>query len=363
MSPFDFLFKKKKVKQSLLGRRQGKQGVLEDGARLLQALISASDGKAYYPLRMFSVEEIEEAIKETYPRISPNKEIGEAEETYETGIYASNYKGIYQGRQIFIKAYQGEREYAFNEIATITQINHANVVKLLGCCLEMEFPLLVYELVANSLRHRLHESNSLGPIPWEYRLRIATEIANAITYLHIANPKPIVHRNITSSNILLDEHCRPKLCGFTLTVTIPLGETHVKMEDISGTFGYLDPDYRVTRIVSAKTDVYGFGMLLFELLSGKKPEELITIDDMHGLCKIERDEIIQWILDNGLSMDPRQVEQSVACTELVSRCISREPDQRPPMKEVAQQLQLIERYELPSSSSSSSLAGVQQLQE
>ncbi|XXG41327.1 hypothetical protein AAC387_Pa01g1809 [Persea americana] len=265
MSPFDFLFKKKKVEKGLLGRRQGEQGVLEDGARLLQELISFSDGKAYYPIHMFSVEEIEEAIAETNSRISPNKETEEAEETCETGIFASNYKGIYQGRQIFIKAYQGEREYAFNEIATITQINHANVVKLLGCCFEMELPLLVFELVANSLRHRLHEPNTLGPIPWEYRLRIATEIANAITYLHIANRKPIVHRNITSSNILLDEHCRPKLCGFTLTVTIPLGETHVKMEDISGTFGYLDPDYVVTGIVSAKTDVYSFGMLLFEL--------------------------------------------------------------------------------------------------
>lgn len=299
--------------------------MLEDGGRLLRELISSCDGRACYPIYIFSVKEIKEAIdKYAY-----------------AGDYFFSYHGTLEGRKIFIKI-DSRREDAFNEIVIVTQISHRNVVKLLGCRFEMEFPILVYEAVPNNLSNHIYEDNPSGPISWKNRLRIATEIAEAITYLHIGTFRPIVHRDIRSSHILLDENYRPKLCGFALSITIPLGQTHVEA-DVAGTLGYLDPDCRATGTVSPKSDVYSFGMLFFELLCGKKSIELVTMgeDNEFMLC-FASEKILEVILDNGLSMDVKQVEQSVACIELVGRCMAPKPDQRPSMKEVTQQLRQIE---------------------
>eukprot|EP00268_Persea_americana_P022037 TRINITY_DN2192_c0_g1_i2.p1 TRINITY_DN2192_c0_g1~~TRINITY_DN2192_c0_g1_i2.p1 ORF type:complete len:384 (+),score=47.60 TRINITY_DN2192_c0_g1_i2:1067-2218(+) len=339
MSPFDLLFKKKKKKRHpLLGRRQGEQGWLEDGARLLKEVISSCDGRGCYPVQMFSAKEIEEAIGQPY----------------QTQGFYNDYEGTHEDRQIIIKVYRiEERELAFNEIATVTQIKHANVAKLLGCCFEMEYPILIYEYVPFILYNRLHQANpSSSLISWEHRLRIAIEIAYAITYLHIGTSRPILHRDIKSKNILLDEHCKPRLADFSLSITIPLGETHVEVQSIIGTVGYVAPEYSTTVIVSEKTDVYSYGVLLLELLSGMRPYSVDgLLPEFIGKKSTEKEERLDLILHNGLSMDVRQVEQAMACIQVAVGCTSRNPDERPEMKEVAQQLEQIERGELPLSSS------------
>ncbi|RWR79827.1 Protein kinase domain-containing protein [Cinnamomum micranthum f. kanehirae] len=384
MSPFDLLFKKKKKKKNPIitdlvvywGEDKEKQGWLEDGARLLKEVISSCDGRGCYPIRMFSAKEIEQAIGQIYRR---------------QGFY-DDYEGTHEDRQIIIKVYRIEnREMAFNEIATVTQIKHANVAKLLGCCFETEKPILIYEKVPFILSNRLRQANtsSSSPISWEHRLRIAIEIAYAITYLHIGTSRPIVHRHIKSSNILLDEHYKPKLFDFSLSITIPLGETHVKTL-VAGTSGYIDPEYAIRGIVSEKSDVYSYGVVLFELCSGKKQREVMNVFSGKTLGEVmevfsvktlgevrrvfsreaqlsERNEMPLHLWDreeidekekgrelisgNGLSMNVRQVEQAMACMELAGRCITNNPDERPAMKEVAQQLEQIERGVLPLSSS------------
>ncbi|RWR79848.1 Protein kinase domain-containing protein [Cinnamomum micranthum f. kanehirae] len=338
MSPFDLLFKKKR--HAILGRRQGEQGRLEDGARLSKEIISSCDGRGCYPIRMFSAKEIKQAIGE---RFSGNL-----------------FEGTHEDRQIIIKVYKYEnrREMAFNEIATVTQIKHANVLNFLGCCFEMEQPILIYEKVPFILSNRLFEANpsSSSQISWEHRLRIAIEIAYAITYLHIGTSRPIVHRNIKSSNILLDEHYKPKLFDFSLSVTIPLGETHVET-DLEGTRGYIDPACFRTSFVSEKTDVYSYGVVLLELLSGKRPYDGLCMNTTDTVLTefldkepTEKEERLELILHNGLSMDVRQVEQAIACIEVAVGCTSENPAERPAMKEVTQQLMQI-RGELPLSSS------------
>ncbi|RWR79822.1 wall-associated receptor kinase-like protein 1 [Cinnamomum micranthum f. kanehirae] len=256
------------------------------------------------------------------------------------------YLGIYQDRPIYIKIYH-LREEAFNEIVVLAQLKRTNVVKLMGCCFEMERPISILEYVPYSLSNHLFVANpsSSSPISWEHRLRIAIEIAYAITYLHIGTSSPIVHRDIKCSNILLDEHFKPKLSDFSLSVTIPVGETQVETR-IAGTHGYIDPAYICTGFVCEKTDVYSYGVngIPFWIFRSGILSTEIT----------DKEKELKLILGNGLYMNVNQVEQAMACMELAGRCITHNRDERPSMKDVTKQLWQIERAELPTPPFSSS---------
>jgi serine/threonine protein kinase len=167
------------------------------------------------------------------------------------------------------------KEFA-REMLILSQINHRNVVKLLGCCLEVEVPMLVYEYVPNgSLHAYIHGDGGGGGseaklnLPPGARLRIAAESADALAYMHSSASPPILHRDVKSANILLDGDLAAKVSDFGASRLAPAGEEAVATL-VQGTLGYLDPEYLLTSQLTSKSDVYSFAVVVLELLTGRR---------------------------------------------------------------------------------------------
>nr|CAD1845097.1 unnamed protein product [Ananas comosus var. bracteatus] len=204
------------LKKLRLGRLKRKYFMQNGGLLLQQRITSARRATA----RIFTIEELERATN----GFSKDRVIGR-------GGYGTVYKGILPNDQIIaIKRSklvdESQIESFINEVAILSQIDHKNVVKLLGCCLESQVPLLVYEFIPNgTLFHHIHEKPN-RVIPWEARLRIAAEIAAALAHLHSRASIPIIHRDVKSANILLDESYTAKVADFGASRLVPYDRTH-----------------------------------------------------------------------------------------------------------------------------------------
>ncbi|KAE9608432.1 putative protein kinase RLK-Pelle-WAK family [Lupinus albus] len=257
---------------------------------------------------------------------------------------------LVDGKIVAVKKFkvQEKVEEFINEFAVLSQINHRNVVKLLGCCLETKIPLLVYEFIPNgNLFEYLHVQNEELPVTWDIHLRIAKEIAGALFYLHSIASQPIYHRDIKSTNILLDEKYRAKVADFGTSRVVSMEATHLTTV-VQGTFGYLDPEYFHTSQFIDKSDVYSFGVVLAELLTGKKPISLLICEEARNLASyfvlsMEENQLFE-IIDKRVA-EEAQKEQITAVANLAFTCLELNGRKRPNMKEVTLELERIQRQD------------------
>ncbi|KAM7481400.1 hypothetical protein LguiB_005983 [Lonicera macranthoides] len=307
-----------------------------NGGLLLQKQLSSGEEGNVEKSKLFTSKDLEKATD----RYNKNRILGQ-------GGQGTVYKGMLaDGRIVAIKVSakvdEDNIEQFINEVVILSQINHRNVVKLHGCCLETEVPLLVYEFVPNgNLFQYIHEINEEFPLSWDVRLRIATEIASALSYLHSSASMPIYHRDIKSTNILLDEKYKAKVADFGTSRSIAIDQTHLTTR-VSGTFGYLDPEYFQSSQFTEKSDVYSFGVVLVELLTSEKPisstrsEELRSLTTYFMVASKERrllDIVDAKVLKEGGK------EEITRVANLAKRCLNLSGRKRPTMREVTVELE------------------------
>ncbi|EPS60519.1 hypothetical protein M569_14284, partial [Genlisea aurea] len=297
-----------------------------------------TDGYAHMTAKLFDASELNKATDDFH-----------ASRILGRGGQGTVYKGILSdGKIVAIKKSKLENRAQIsefiNEVRILSQINHKNIVRLLGCCLETEVPLIVYEFIPNGTLHALlHDKDNEFPFPWNMRLKMATEIAGAIAYLHSASSVPIFHRDIKSSNILLDERYVAKVSDFGASKTISDDKTHLTT-NVKGTIGYLDPEYMQSNQYTEKSDVYSFGVVLVELLIGQRPFRITQEKSpIYRFFEALESNRIESVLDPQVSSEPGKIEEVVAVARLARRCLNLKGRLRPGMMEVAMELESLRK--------------------
>ncbi|KAG8055800.1 hypothetical protein GUJ93_ZPchr0001g32536 [Zizania palustris] len=284
---------------------------------------------------LFSYEELEEATD----AFNDNRELGD-------GGFGTVYKGFLRdGRVVAVKrlynnSYRRVEQFV-NEAAILSRLRHPNLVMFYGCTSSHSRELLlVYEFVPNgTVADHLHGHRAPErALSWPLRLNIAVESAAALTYLHAIEP-PIVHRDVKTTNILLDANFHVKVADFGLSRLFPLDVTHVSTAP-QGTPGYVDPEYHQCYQLTDKSDVYSFGVVLVELISTKPAVDItrkrneINLAGM-AINRIQSCELEQLVdLELGYNSDPATKKMMTMVAELAFRCLQQNAEMRPPIKEV-----------------------------
>ncbi|KAE8651278.1 probable serine/threonine-protein kinase PBL28 [Cucumis sativus] len=248
------------------------------------------------------------------------------------------------------KEAEGEREFRV-EVDILSRLDHPNLVSLIGYCADGKHRFLVYEYMhKGNLQHHLNHNGigSEAKMDWERRLKVALGAAKGLAYLHSTSAAgmPIVHRDFKSTNILLDSNLDAKISDFGLAKFMPEGqESHVTAR-VLGTFGYFDPEYTSTGKLSLQSDVYAFGVVLLELLTGRRAVDLnqgpndqnLVLQVRHILNDRKK---LRKVIDPEMSRSSYTMESIVIFANLASRCVRTESSDRPTMAECVRELQMI----------------------
>ncbi|XP_047973719.1 wall-associated receptor kinase 2-like [Salvia hispanica] len=308
---------------------------LQNGGHMLREKLAAREASQDM-VTIFSSSELQKATNNFHDSMILGR-----------GGFGTVYKGVLPDRRTVaikrsIRVDPTQIEQFINEVVVLSQINHRNVVKLLGCCLETDVPLLVYEYINNgTLSSHLHNGAKARALDWNTRLKIATETAGVLSYLHSSASTPIIHRDVKPDNILLDNTFTAKVSDFGASRLVPIDLTELSTM-VQGTFGYLDPEYMQTNQLTEKSDVYSFGVVLLELVTGRKALSFDRPIEEKSLANyflyVLKQDLLFEILDENI-MGLENMEQISAVSKLAKECLNVRGEDRPSMKEVAMELE------------------------
>lgn len=313
------------------------------GSRSLSGSLSFASGMLAFTgsTKIYSLDDIDRATNS----FDSSRVLGE-------GGFGVVYLGtLDDGEEVAVKVLKrdnchGGREF-LSEVEMLSRLHHRNLVKLIGICTEDNVRCLVYELVPNgSVESHLHGVyKEVAPLDWQTRMRIALGSARGLAYLHEDSSPCVIHRDFKASNILLDHDFTPKVSDFGLARSALNEGNQPISTHVIGTFGYVAPEYAMTGHLLVKSDVYSYGVVLLELLTGRKPVDLSKPPGQENLVAwahpfLTSNEGLETIMDPTLNpTTPFESFSKVAA--IASMCVQPEVSRRPFMGEVVQALKLI----------------------
>lgn len=272
------------------------------------------------------------------------------------GGFGKVYKGVIDNGTITVAikrlnrtSRQGAPEF-WTEVEMLSKFRHSHLVSLIGYCNNCNEMILIYEyMIQGTLAHHLHKigenGNNNSSLPWVRRLKICIGAARGLDYLHTGTDiqHRVIHRDVKSSNILLDENWAAKISDFGLSKTGPADQscTHIST-NVKGTFGYLDPEYFLTHRLTRKSDVYAFGVVLFEVLCGRRAVDVRLAEEQWSLAGwaqlCVKEGRVEHIIDPGLKWEifPNSLN---AFAQIANQCLDYSSKKRPTMAEVVAALE------------------------
>ncbi|CAH8304481.1 unnamed protein product [Eruca vesicaria subsp. sativa] len=257
------------------------------------------------------------------------------------GGFGEVYKGtLSSGTEVAVKRLskmsgQGTREFR-NEAVLVSKLQHRNLVRLLGFCLEGKEKILIYEFVPNkSLDYFLFDPEKQCQLDWTQRYKIIGGIARGILYLHQDSQLTIIHRDLKASNILLDADMVPKISDFGLSTIFGIEQTQGNTNRIAGTYAYMSPEYAMQGQFSMKSDIYSFGVLILEIISGKKNSSVYQMDETSTAGNLVNNAWRLWrngspleLLDPAITRN-NQSNEVTRCIHIALLCVQDNPEDRP----------------------------------
>nr|GEY35486.1 G-type lectin S-receptor-like serine/threonine-protein kinase At4g27290 isoform X2 [Tanacetum cinerariifolium] len=300
--------------------------------RMAYSELGESGRQAMDDLPLFSFARVAEATS----TFSSNNKLGE-------GGFGPVYKGMLEdGKEIAVKrlsktSSQGIDEF-MNEVVCISKLQHRNLVKLLGCSIDGDEKLLIYEYMPNrSLDEFLFDKTRSTLVDWSMRLNIIKGIARGLLYLHQDSRLRIIHRDLKASNILLDLDMNPKISDFGIARSFGGNETQASTERVVGTYGYMSPEYALDGLFSIKSDVFSYGVLVLEIVTGKRNRGFVHSEHNNNLIghawRMHSEGNSMELVDSSFaeSSNPSEVLRSI---EVGLLCVQQCPEDRPNMSSV-----------------------------